>query len=245
VFFGFMRHAIRIGLIVVASLLGLACGGSRGSGPAPASGPIATASVAPVAEVDPPAEQLPDGGEQVNDTRIALALVVDRSGSMSGLPMEMTREALKSAARALDPDDWVTIVVFDSQPVTLVEMRRLEARDALDAQIARIQPGGGTEVLSALAHAGKALGSEGLPKRRHVILMSDGQAPSSELEAIVGEVRARGATVSTVALGASADEALLGRIAELGGGRYQRVEDPRALPEVFQHEVERARRGER
>jgi secreted protein with Ig-like and vWFA domain len=227
-------------LVTVAGIA--ACGAP----PAPprAAVPIVAAPSASPPDSEPSAEAPPDAAP-ASDQRLALALVVDRSGSMTGLPLEMTKEALKSAVRALDRDDWVTIVIFDSAPVTLVEPRPMETGDALDAQIQRIQAGGGTDVLPALEHAGQSLTKEGVPARRHVILMSDGQAPENELESIVGKLAQGGTTISTVALGADAGRELLERIAGLGRGRFHRVDDPRSLPDVFREEVARARAAER
>lgn len=230
---------MRAAFWILASLgLVVACAAPAAPGAAAPAAPIA-APASPEA-IEPPADERPDAAP-VSDSRLALALVVDRSGSMMGLPLEMMKDALKSAVRALDRDDWVTIVIFDSAPMTLVEPRPLGAADALDAQIQRIQAGGGTDVLPALDHAARSLAQPGVPTRRHVILMSDGQAPENELEAIVEKLTRDGTTITTVALGADAGRELLERIASLGGGRFHGVDDPRARPDVFSDEVKRAR----
>src|SRR5690606_19224411 len=52
--------------------------------------------------------------EQVDRKPIALALVLDRSGSMSGEPLEAAKAAACAAIEMLLPDDWVSVVTFES-----------------------------------------------------------------------------------------------------------------------------------
>ncbi len=228
----------KLALVTLAITLGFAC--AAPSPPSPSAPAVSVPSATPAAD-DAPEAAGPTREADASEP-IALALVVDRSGSMTGLPLEMTLKALRAAVRELQPDDWVTIIVFDSVPRSVVETRKRGAPDALDAAIAGINAAGGTDILPALALAGQSLAADSAPKRRHVILMSDGQAPSDGMEQIVAKVVAAGATISTIALGSDADSQLLGRIAELGGGRFVPVVDPRELPGVFRGEVGQARK---
>ena len=47
---------------------------------------------------------------------VAMALVIDRSGSMTGLPMEMAKAACNATLGALQPDDLIEVIAFDSTP---------------------------------------------------------------------------------------------------------------------------------
>jgi Ca-activated chloride channel family protein len=48
---------------------------------------------------------------------VAMCLVIDRSGSMTGLPMEMAKEAAKATAKTLESDDLIEVIGFDSSPI--------------------------------------------------------------------------------------------------------------------------------
>mgnify|MGYP000491068774 CR=1 FL=1 len=42
-----------------------------------------------------------------------ITIVIDRSGSMSGLPLQMARQAAKSAAELLGPQDQIAVIAFE------------------------------------------------------------------------------------------------------------------------------------
>ena len=44
---------------------------------------------------------------------VAMMLVIDRSGSMTGLPMEMAKAACIATLGALQPDDLLEVIAFD------------------------------------------------------------------------------------------------------------------------------------
>lgn len=49
-----------------------------------------------------------------------LSLVIDRSGSMQGQPIEMARRAVQLALRMMQPQDRVSVVSFDGHVETVV-----------------------------------------------------------------------------------------------------------------------------
>ncbi len=168
---------------------------------------------------------------------VALALVIDRSGSMAGLPLEMAKAACKATVSTLQGDDVIEIIAFDTEPVRYVKMQPARYRSRIQNDILRIQPGGGTEIFSALDQAYQDLAST-QARKKHVILLTDGQAPNSGIRDLVQAMVAENMTVTTVGLGDGADGNLLRTIADLGGGRYHAVPDPSALPKIFTRETE-------
>ena len=115
-------------------------------------------------------------------------------------------------------------------------------RARIQGDISRIQPGGGTEIFSALDAAYQSL-TVTRARKKHIILLTDGQAPQNGIRDLVQAMVAEGMTVSSVGLGAGVDEGLLRMISDLGGGRFYKVLDPQQLPRVFTRETEMVSRS--
>jgi Mg-chelatase subunit ChlD len=171
-------------------------------------------------------------------------LVVDRSGSMSGAPLTWAKRAASAAVDQLSDTDCAGVIVFDSVATPTVPLaptagadRSRTTRRLLDA----VEAGGGTELLAALDLAHAELRRAPGSRRRHVLLLTDGQAPSGGLAGRVGAMSRDGITVSTVGLGSGVDADLLRTLARAGGGRFEAVSDPSALVDVFKREIEAVR----
>src|SRR5262249_8963289 len=168
---------------------------------------------------------------------VAMALVIDRSGSMTGLPLEMAKAAAKATVGTLSPDDLVEVIAFDSAPTRYVKVQPARNRSRIAGEIARIQPGGGTEIFSALDAAYQDM-TVTQARKKHVILLTDGKANHSGIRDLASAMIAESITVTTVGLGGDVDEQLLKMIADVGGGRYHAVADPNNLPRIFTKETE-------
>ena len=118
-----------------------------------------------------------DPGERKQEATLALALVIDRSGSMSGPKMELTKQAARGAAQLLQPPDLIAVITFDSQAQTAVRLQPAANRQRVSSGIAAIRSGGGTNVLPGLREALDQL-LNASARRKHVIVLSDGQSPA-------------------------------------------------------------------
>lgn len=173
---------------------------------------------------------------------VAMALVMDRSGSMTGLPLEMAKAAAKATAGVLSSDDLIEVIAFDSAPTRYVKMQPARNRSRIAGEIARIQPGGGTEIFSALDAAYQDM-TVTQARKKHVILLTDGKASTGGIRDLVSAMIAESITVTTVGLGNDLDEQLLKMIADVGGGRFHAVPDPNNLPRIFTKETEMVARA--
>ena len=176
---------------------------------------------------------IPDRREEAT---LALALVIDRSGSMAGPKMELTKEAARATAEALPPADQIAVIVFDSAANPVVRLQRAANRQRILGDIARITASGGTNILSGLREAVDEL----LPahaRKKHIILLSDGQSPYDEIPDLIDAATAARITISAVGVGDGADQTLLKMMATRGGGRFYHTRDPASIPRIFSRET--------
>ena len=173
---------------------------------------------------------------------IALALVIDRSGSMQGPKLEAAKESARVTAEVLSPNDFISVIAFDSEATIYVRPQRAANRMRISSDIARLTSGGGTNIFPGLKEAFEIL--QGInAKVKHVILLSDGEAPTDGIAELVQDMSAARITVSCVGV-AGADRTLLASIADGGNGRLYMVEDIGSLPKIFMKETQEAQKSQ-
>lgn len=171
------------------------------------------------------------------EPRVALTLVIDKSGSMAGEKIEMAKEAAARSIRLLRADDRAAILAFDSVPQWVAPLTPLTERDELELAVGEIYAAGGTDIYPAVAAGFESL-REVEADVKHVILLTDGQSGASgDYPALLDRMRAARVTLSTVAVGGDADTTLLQALARLGRGRYHFAATPRAIPQIFSSET--------
>jgi uncharacterized membrane protein len=174
--------------------------------------------------------------EREDEATLALALVIDRSGSMAGPKMDLTKEAARATVEMLPPSDMVAIAVFDSQAAPIVHLQRASNRMRILADIGRIQPSGGTNILAGLREGFDELASA-RARKKHIILLTDGQSPYEGIPDLIDAAAAQHITISAIGIGDGADQAQLRMIATRGGGRFMATRDPSSLPRLFSRET--------
>lgn len=171
---------------------------------------------------------------------LGLVLVIDRSGSMSEpgggnrTKLDLAKEAVYQATLGLSNRDQVGLVVFDDAAETIVPLQTLPSAIAIEQALGRFDDGGGTDILPGLQLAAQQIATANT-KIKHIILMTDGLAPSNYGQ-LVAQLNAAGVTISTVAIGTDANPNLED-IARQGGGRYYKVEQAAEIPRIFLQET--------
>ncbi|MFN5578169.1 MAG: vWA domain-containing protein, partial [Akkermansiaceae bacterium] len=179
---------------------------------------------------------------------VALAIVMDRSGSMGvgvaggKTKMDLANSGAIAAVNLLGGMDQVTVFAVDSQPDKIVPLTIVGGNQAnIGQRVSRISSGGG----GIYAYTGLKAGWEELRKStagtRHVILFTDTQDTEEpgDYKKLLAEMTKEGATVSVIGLGTKADidSALCEDIAKLGNGRMFFSDRPMDLPQIFAQET--------
>ena len=175
-----------------------------------------------------------------------IALVIDRSGSMSGTKIERAKEAAIQAIRRLDSRDIISVVTFDNNIDVLVPATKVSNREDIERKIRTIQPGGTTAI-----YAGVEKGAEEVRKFfetgcvNRVVLLSDGQAnvgPSSpaQLGELGRTLGGKGISVTTLGLGTDYNEDLMARLASTSDGNHKFIEKAEDIVTIFQKEFNTA-----
>jgi Ca-activated chloride channel family protein len=177
-----------------------------------------------------------DSERRRDQPSLALALVIDKSGSMNGQKIELAKEAARATAELLGPDDYIEVIGFDSAPEAVVRMQSARNRLSILRDIGRIAARGGTNIFPALDLSYQDLVVT-RARIKHVILLTDGQSPETGITELAQVMRAEGITISTVGIGTDVNRVLLETIANLGGGRSYFTNDPHNIPRIFMRET--------
>ncbi|MCZ6508132.1 MAG: VWA domain-containing protein, partial [Acidobacteria bacterium] len=172
---------------------------------------------------------------------LALMLVIDKSGSMSGVKIQLAKRAAIATADAINPQDRIGVIGFDGESRIILELTPAADRGTIRGRIASLDAGGGTFLYPALEDAGARL-LESNARRKHVIVLSDGQTQGFGYEELVAMMSGDGITLSAVGIGDGADMQLMESIAIAGGGRAYFTNDFFSIPQIFTREALRASR---
>jgi Mg-chelatase subunit ChlD len=172
----------------------------------------------------------------------ALMLVIDKSGSMAGQKLELTKGSAVAAVNLLSPLDSIGVIAFDDGHNEVVSLQKIEGKShQIKNRIMQIGSGGGTNMETAVKR-----GYDRLLKSRaavkHMIILTDGQTAGTGYQNLASDMRKRNITTTTVAVGNDAAKGLLQEIALRGGGKFYLATNPRILPGIFTRETRRVAR---
>jgi Mg-chelatase subunit ChlD len=179
---------------------------------------------------------------------VAMAIVMDRSGSMSlavsnGLTkMDMADDGAARAVELLGPQDAVSVIAVDTEPHVIVPLT-VVGQDAgeMAGPIKHIASMGGGIYIDVALQAGWDQLKESTAGQRHFILFADANDSEEpgDYKGLVNEMVEAGVTVSTIGMGTESDKdaGLLEDIAKRGNGRAYFDANAEELPSIFAQET--------
>lgn len=184
-------------------------------------------------------------GPETTRTSTAVQVVLDRSGSMSGSPLEGAKKALAGVVAQLDPSDAFGVVTFDDDAQVVVPAAPLSDKQRAVDAIGPIVTGGCTDLSSGyllglreLRRSAQAAGIQG----GTVLIISDGHVNRGiveidKFETVTSKAAGDGIVTSTLGYGRGYDETLLSAMARAGNGNHVFADNPDAAGAAIAGEI--------
>ncbi|MFA4015506.1 MAG: hypothetical protein RUDDFDWM_000589 [Candidatus Fervidibacterota bacterium] len=193
-------------------------------------------------------EVIPVGAGEAERMPLNISFVLDRSGSMAGEKVANLREAVKLVIDQLEPDDIISIVIFDDRAEVLVPSQPASDKEGLKRLVDKITDRGGTEMSKGMRLGLNELRKNmGRDRVSRMVLLTDGQTFGDEDECIrlAKECQEFGLPIVAFGLGEDWNEELLDEVAgatSSSGGFSEFIQEPSQILMHFQ-DVLRSMKG--
>ena len=158
-------------------------------------------------------------------------IVLDRSGSMQGAPIEQARKAIEACLAVLAQDDSFGVVAFNNTVETFdskLLAASSENREKARAFLKQMSAQGGTALAAGFQEAARMLNGDG----GDVLILTDGQVAGTE--EILAQARATNIRLFCLGIGSASQDRFLSLLARETGGvsRFVTARERVDLPAV-------------
>jgi Ca-activated chloride channel family protein len=180
--------------------------------------------------------------EVENRSPLNVAIVLDRSGSMSGEKIEQAKQAAIRVVEGLQASDRVAFVFYNHEVETPIPSRRCSNPRGITRIVENLDADGYTNLGGGLREGYKQARESVDPELvSRTILISDGLANRGETDPEVLSTWARrqyeeDLSTSTIGIGTDYDAALMEKIAVAGNGGYYYVQTPESINDIIARE---------
>ncbi|PSB11707.1 hypothetical protein C7B62_04760 [Pleurocapsa sp. CCALA 161] len=175
--------------------------------------------------------------DQTTDLPLNLCLVLDRSGSMSGKPLEMVKEAAINLIEKLKPKDRLSVIAFDHRAKVIVPNQAVTDIESIKQKIQLMVADGGTAIDEGLRLGLKEIASQNLHCVSRIFLLTDGENEHGDnnrclkLAELASEYNV---TIDTLGFGEHWNQDILEQIADLAQGTIAYIEQPNQAVTEFE-----------
>lgn len=184
----------------------------------------------------------PEGAGAPQRQPLRLAVVVDRSGSMSGEPLAEALRCTEYIAAGLQGTDRLAVVLYDNTVQVPLPLAPAGNPAAVRAALAGVRSGGNTALFDGWETGARCLEGGSGDAITRVLLLSDGQANEGlcdpqAIQQHCARWAARGVTTTTVGLGRHFNEELMIGMARAGSGQHYYGQTAEDLHDSFDQEL--------
>jgi Ca-activated chloride channel homolog len=182
-------------------------------------------------------------GTSASAAPLNLCLVLDRSGSMQGKPLETVKQAAKDLINQLTPGDRLSIVTFDHQALVLAPNQEIGDRTPLLAQIDSLKSAGGTNIDDGLKAGIEELAKHKKGTVSQLLLLTDGEnehGSNERCQKLAHLAADYSMTLNVLGLGDHWNQDVLETLSDAAGGTLLYVQQPEQATAAFTQVLDRA-----
>ena len=187
------------------------------------------------------------GANEIDSKReqpLDFCVVLDRSASMGGEPLNQAKAAAILAVRNLRKHDRFALIIFNQEARTLFPLQKVTDKAELTRQIQSIRAGGGTNLTGGWMLGRDALKQGSSSTTRRLLLLSDGQLNQgiTDTDQVLGIIfsglKNDQIRTSSLGFGEHYDEDLLSELANRTNGQFYDANSADKLPPIFEAELD-------
>jgi ADP-ribosylglycohydrolase/uncharacterized protein YegL len=174
----------------------------------------------------------------------AFGIVLDNSGSMGGKPLEEAKAAAQMVITHLGPEDRIAVVTFSDTARTIIPLQQPVSKAYLQALIAGIQVGGGTNLTAGWMQGRDEVAKAPEGMSRKLLLLTDGHTnvgitePSQIRQIVAHGLEKERLRTSCLGFGDEYNEDLLNELSKVAAGALHDADSPEKFPAIFQQELD-------